>query len=419
MQYKVTWTTVMKRTTRITSTVFPFFPGLGWAKLPASTHASGRPDHQVQSIMEILSNKRREYIARGLIKDKFKILAHEEADNSNSSNMLIDNPLLPPSPAAATSSRRKEKSISSLVDDQVSNQHNISSSTGIRRRGHPRKANAVHFQDSSKFSNVVELNNQIKTGDLFSLSGKATQDKQQVESSTQDYAAESSEKNKSSKSLDEMNDLLEPLNKLVTKGGVTLGNSKSTEPVPKINEHRVSKENVAQKSNIVVPAPTPTPSSSNNAKGKGKKGRKGRKKKEINNIPPPPPPATSGGSNNNEAATTSSGTRVHPIWFTLLACDNQECPSPLLQISPRYLKIKDVNTPASYIKRYLAKKLSLQSEDEVEVRMLGKPIRPALHLHHLADLWLRATPITEKKVKVGNSAKDFVMILKYARRQKP
>ncbi|MCE5166604.1 Polycomb group RING finger protein 5, partial [Datura stramonium] len=148
----------------------------------------------------------------------------------------------------------------------------------IRRRG-----NVVRFQDSSKFNNVVELNNQIKP--------EISQPEFQVDSSTQAYAAESSKKNKSRKSLDGMNDLLEPLNKLVTKGGVTLDNSMSRElvskftpvinledddededddddeedeeyvPHPKIKEHKVSKENIVQKS-VVVPAPAPasTPS---------------------------------------------------------------------------------------------------------------------------------------------------------------
>ncbi|MCD9640173.1 Polycomb group RING finger protein 5 [Datura stramonium] len=178
------------------TSVFPFCPSLGCVKLSTNIHASRRPDNQVQGIVEIFENKRRECIERGLIKDKSKKsepkkLAHEEVDNNNSSNMLIDNPPVPP-PAVvvATSSRRKEKSISSLVnttpplvDDQVLNQHNVSSSTGIRRRG-----NVVRFQDSSKFNNVVELNNnQIKPGDLQPgissiplLSGKATQDKQLV-----------------------------------------------------------------------------------------------------------------------------------------------------------------------------------------------------------------------------------------------
>ncbi|MCD7451737.1 Polycomb group RING finger protein 5 [Datura stramonium] len=106
-------------------------------------------------------------------------------------------------------------------------------------------------------------------------------------------------------------------------------------------------------------SPSSTPSSSN-AEGKGKKGRCGKKKKETNNIlplPPPPPPSPPPTTDHHEATATSSGTRVHPIWFTLVACDNQECPSPLPQISSRYIKIKDVNMPASYIKRYLAKKI--------------------------------------------------------------
>ncbi|MCD7451385.1 Polycomb group RING finger protein 5, partial [Datura stramonium] len=155
-------------------------------------------------------------------------------------------------------------------------------------------------------------------------------------------------------------------------------------------------------------------------------GRRGRKKKETNNIPPPPPPpplaaSGDGGSNNNnnnnnvaqggvtdhhqEAATTiSRGSRVHPIWFTLLASDNQ-----------------DANKPASYIKKYLAKKLSLQNEDEMEVRMLGMQIRPALPLQHLADMWLHvassSNSTTDKIVKAGDSTEEFVIVFKYSRCQ--
>ncbi|MCD7471392.1 Polycomb group RING finger protein 5 [Datura stramonium] len=115
-------------------------------------------------------------------------------------------------------------------------------------------------------------------------------------------------------------------------------------------------------------SPSPSPSSapsSSNANGKGKKGRHEKKKKQTNNIIPPPPPSSPPPAiDHHEAVATSNGTRVHPIWFTYVACDNQECPSPLPQISSRYIKIKDVNMPAFHIKRYLEKKLSLQSKDE-------------------------------------------------------
>ncbi|KAJ8547280.1 hypothetical protein K7X08_010866 [Anisodus acutangulus] len=373
--------------------------------------------------------------------------------------MLIDNPLPPAAAAVAKSSRRNEKSISSLVDtmhvdDQVTNQQNVSS-IGRRRRG--------RFQDSSKFDNI-EIN-QIKVDQPGSssipiLSGKATQNKQQVE--TTPYGAESSKndiiskKNKSTEPLDGMNDLWEPLNTLVTKG-VTLPNSnksKSIEPVPnftplinldeedddedeecvpspKTRELKVSKTNVVQKEerrSNVVPAAEAAPSTSNNNnndKGKGKKGRRGRKKKETNtnNIPA----AAGGGSKNiTQEAAASIGNilnqRVSPIWFTLVASDKQECPSPLPQISSRYIKIKDVNMPVSYIKKYLAQKLSLQSEHGVDLHMLGIQLRPELPLHQLADLWLRAAEHQNsgiKKTKVGGSAKDFVMVLTYARNLKP
>ncbi|KAJ8538305.1 hypothetical protein K7X08_014845 [Anisodus acutangulus] len=389
--------------------------------------------------------------------------------------MLIDNPL-PPTAAFAISTKRKEKSIcSSLdtkpVDDQVcfgksggGRSGRSGSGRGRERRrrggGNPQNANsnnAAYFQDSSKFNNV-DLNTQIKgdqreSSSIPILSGKATQNEKQAESTP--YAAESSKndaiskKNKSTEPLDGMNDLWEPLNTLVTKG-VTLPNSnisKSIEhvpnftplidlndedededeeddddeeyvPSPKTREHKVSKTNAVQKeeriSNVVTAAAAAAPSTSNNNnddKGKGKKERRGRKKKETNNIP-----AAAGGSSNNVAqvrvtqeAATSIGTilnqGVNPIWFTLVASDKQ-----------------DVNMPVSYIKKYLAQKLSLQSEHEVGLRMLGIPLRPELPLHQLADLCLRAAEQQNsgiRKAKVEGSAKDFVMVLTYALSHRP
>ncbi|XP_059317422.1 E3 ubiquitin protein ligase DRIP1-like isoform X1 [Lycium ferocissimum] len=440
-----------------------------------------RPDHQVQEIRDIFSAKRREYIERGLIQDsskkgETKKLAHED---NNSDNMLIDNPL-PTAAAVATSSRRKEKSISSLVnttpvDDQVPVQQNVLT-TGRRRRSRSRNANnnALRFQELAKFYNVevnqIKGDHQPGSSNIPLFSGKATtKNKQQVESAA--YAAESSKndtiskKGKGTEPLDGMNDLWEPLNTLVTDKGVTLANSnksKFTEPVPnftplfnlydedeedddekddeeyvpspKTRERKVSKQNIVhqkeEKKSNVVPAAAAAPSTSNNNnndRGKGKKGRRGRKKKETNNIPAG---GGGGGSSNNvaqvgvahEAAATSSGTRlnerVNSIWFNLVASDKQECPSPLPQISSRYIKIKDANMPVSYTKKYIALKLSLQSEDEVELRMLGIPLRlPEQPLRQLTDFWLHAAPNSGiRKAKVGGSAKDFVMVFTYGRK---
>ncbi|KAH0635016.1 hypothetical protein KY284_037802 [Solanum tuberosum] len=319
-------------------------------------------------------------------------------------------------------------------------------------------------------NHIADLNikgtNQPESSSIPLLSGKATQHKQQVESIA--YAAESSKKNKSIEPLYGINDVWEPLNKLVTKGD-TLDNSE--EPVPKfisstpqfnlddyeneednddveeddeyvpsptVKEHKVRQQNVVKKLDAVQSIEAPSSSNNNNTdKGKGKKGRRGRKKKETNN-PLSPPPVSSGGDGDGgggtnlnvaqveaaieiEGGTISGSTRVvnervHPIWFTLVACDKQEGPSPLPQISTRYIKIKDANKPSSYIKKYLAHKLSLQSEDEVELRMLGMPIRPDLPIKDLEKLWLRVSPHSGKSsVKVGSSAEELVMVLKYSR----
>lgn len=184
------------------------------------------------------------------------------------------------------------------------------------------------------------------------------------------YATESSKKNKSVKPLDEMNDLWEPLNNLVTKSEEPVPKFISNTPIinledyeneddndddeeddeyvpsPKVKEQKVRQQNVVKKLDVVQATEAPTSSNNNNNdKGKGKKGRRGRKKKETNSSPLPPPPVSGGGGGNGDGGTnlnvaqvqvaieTEGGTisgitrvvneRVHPIWFTLVACDKQ------------------------------------------------------------------------------------------------
>lgn len=50
---------------------------------------------------------------------------------------------------------------------------------------------------------------------------------------------------------------------------------------------------------------------------------------------------------------------------------------------------------------------------------MGQPVVPTLQLYNLVDLWLRTAPApTSQRVPaaVGSSAKDFVMVLAYARK---
>ncbi|OVA05332.1 zinc finger protein [Macleaya cordata] len=109
--------------------------------------------------------------------------------------------------------------------------------------------------------------------------------------------------------------------------------------------------------------------------------------------------------------------RNSPIWFTLVASEDQEGDAPLPQISACYLRIKDSNIPVSFIQKYLVKKLDLTSEAEVEIRCHGQPVVPTLELHNLMDLWLQTATTSHRiPTPVGTTAKDFVMVLAYSRK---
>lgn len=117
-----------------------------------------------------------------------------------------------------------------------------------------------------------------------------------------------------------------------------------------------------------------------------------------------------------DATTARCERRIYPIWFSLVASEDQEGDAPLPQISASYLRIKDGNIPVSFIQKYLMRKLDLKSEDEVEIRCMGQAIAPSLPLNSLVDMWLQTTPSERIPAIIGSSAKDFVMALAYARK---
>ncbi|XP_009793324.1 E3 ubiquitin protein ligase DRIP2-like isoform X1 [Nicotiana tabacum] len=117
-----------------------------------------------------------------------------------------------------------------------------------------------------------------------------------------------------------------------------------------------------------------------------------------------------------DATSARCERRIYPIWFSLVASEDQEGDTPLPQISGSYLRIKDGNIPVSFIQKYLVRKLDLKSEDEVEIRCMGQSIAPSLPLNSLVDMWLQTTTSERIPAIIGSSAKDFVMVLAYARK---
>ncbi|KAK1296562.1 E3 ubiquitin protein ligase DRIP2 [Acorus calamus] len=108
--------------------------------------------------------------------------------------------------------------------------------------------------------------------------------------------------------------------------------------------------------------------------------------------------------------------RVMPIWFTLVASTDQEGGSSLPQIPSCFLRVKDSNLPISVIQKYLAKKLNLASETEVEIIFQNQPVHPELTMHSLIEIYPCSTPQSRVSVSISASAKDIVMVLIYARK---
>ncbi|KAL6564436.1 hypothetical protein OROMI_015886 [Orobanche minor] len=117
-----------------------------------------------------------------------------------------------------------------------------------------------------------------------------------------------------------------------------------------------------------------------------------------------------------DAASVKSESKNYPVWFSLVSDEQKGNVRSLPQIAASYLRIKDGSIPVSFIQKYLKMKLNLTSEDEVEIKCLGQPVIPTLSLNSLVDLWLQSTTTEKVSATIGSSAKDFVMVLGYARK---
>ncbi|KAE8022605.1 hypothetical protein FH972_008391 [Carpinus fangiana] len=211
------------------------------------------------------------------------------------------------------------------------------------------------------------------------------------------------------------NDLWKPLNCLVeTASKTTASKTKSfkfsmhgTTMLPDANEAHVPKSNIkgrGNKSKGHGPENGSDPASSGSVKPR--KLQAVRQRTAVSDIP-------------GQAvldANSKRDRRFSPLWFSLVASDEQAGDAPLPQISSCYLRVKDGSLPVSFIKKYLVKKLDLASEAEVEILLWGQPLISSQQLHDLVDMWLQTKPTSERiETSVGSSAKDFVMVLSYGR----
>ncbi|CAJ1902419.1 unnamed protein product [Sphenostylis stenocarpa] len=328
-------------------------------------------------------------------------------------------------PSVPFPARRKERSLSSLV---VSTPRVSAQATMTGRRTKPsRKANSLR-STSFSIEKPIKKEEDLLEDHPESSSSPDTSNKFAQNSGQSMSPCEGSQSapNKGSENgaelWDAKLDLWKPLNCLVEvasrsksfKSNVQVSDAKLESTQVNESDFQVqkakNKEN-KRKAKVEDEKISPYPFSSDTAKPN--KLRRMRKKKE---------PASGESSISPQAvldsATSSRLSRTGPIWFSLVASENQEGDGPPLpQIPASYVRIKDGSVPVSFIQKYLMKKLDLTSETEVEIKCMGQSVLPTLRLYNLVELWLDTASTSHRiPATIGSSAKDFVMVLAYARK---
>ncbi|XP_062023440.1 E3 ubiquitin protein ligase DRIP2-like [Rosa rugosa] len=324
---------------------------------------------------------------------------------------------------SALPARRKERSLSSLVVGTPRVSSTQATMTGRRTKAVARKASTLQ---GSSFLVERSVNKEDGSGEdhAESQSSPEGSDKSGQNARPSSFSAEPSEpvSNKESEngaeSWDGKLDLWKPLNCLVEVANRTKSlkpNSQGSERAEAAvipNETQVrkfkNKEN-KQKSKVEDEKNSTHPPSPETIKPK--KLRRARQKREAVGESSVTPQAVL------DAASGKLERRVGPIWFSLVASEEQEGEESLPQIPTSYLRIKDGSVPVSFIQKYLMRKLDLTSETEVEIKCMGQPVTPTLEMYNLVDLWLQtASPTQRIPASIGSSAKDFVMVLGYSRK---
>ncbi|GMJ09735.1 hypothetical protein HRI_004642600 [Hibiscus trionum] len=106
------------------------------------------------------------------------------------------------------------------------------------------------------------------------------------------------------------------------------------------------------------------------------------------------------------------------IWFTLQASHNQTKEPFLPQIPKSYIRIKDGKMAVRLIMKYLANKLRLDSESEIEIRCRGQQLGPLLTMQHVRDqIWSSSSrqALPDYTSTPPPDSNNNVMVLHYGR----
>ncbi|KAG2565857.1 protein LAX PANICLE 2-like [Panicum virgatum] len=106
------------------------------------------------------------------------------------------------------------------------------------------------------------------------------------------------------------------------------------------------------------------------------------------------------------------------VWFLLQAAPHQGREPFLPQIPRSYLRIKDGRVTVRLLIKYLAAKLGLEDESEVEITCRGRPLPAFLTLQHVRDgIWCQGDAAVSPSVAPPDMpVANHLMVLQYGRR---
>lgn len=114
------------------------------------------------------------------------------------------------------------------------------------------------------------------------------------------------------------------------------------------------------------------------------------------------------------------------LWFILQVAHTQNRERFLPQIPKAYLRIKDGSMTILMVKKYLASKLGLHNESEIEISCKGQQVLPSVSLQYVRDvIWFSSLKLKQGSESAGRTMAEIanapsfsnqrVMILNYQR----
>ncbi|XP_042455904.1 E3 ubiquitin protein ligase DRIP2-like [Zingiber officinale] len=310
--------------------------------------------------------------------------------------------------------RRKEISLSSLVNSpRVTAQ---TGPTGRRKKSVGNKTAAFHGCESAVCKNEDDTTDKFvkKSSSNGNSIKQSLSGRQACSNSNSSYSNANKNTENGDKTIEDREELWEPLNCLVEAANRTKSSrSGSQNPIIKPEKKKLLDGDTNTNKTIIEHLHESKAQDEKDGNFQTARMKvKARSLKAVNEKK---------GTLVNSTQTlldAQSDKKIAPLWFSLVASSDKTGDLLFPQISTNYLRIKDGNIPVSYIQKYLVKKLNLVSEDEVEITCHDEPVLPTMSLHNAVEQWLRGTlPSQRLPAVIGGSAKEFVVVLGYRRRQ--